>query len=403
MELTTRFDREFRLLALLSARHPAASPFFGEFAQGAGLIEWPAFRSLISRHRVGALVVSGLEQIPVITLPDSLRDALARLTQRNARDFMTGLDAAQRTTSALRAAGIDSVVLKGISVAAGFYDQPAKREMIDVDMMVPRQHLPKALEIALEQGFSRIDPDLALSGQGMDSYLDLHCAYTLRRQRDNYQLDMHWRCMKNPALLPWLDLGWQGMTEQVAISGLEIPVLRPGAHFVYVMVHGAKHGWVRLKWLADIDRMLPQLKPHDLAEAVALIETGGLGRLMASTCMLVRDIFGTEIPAEASELVQRYDGRKLHHLGIALLNHELPGKNRGLRNWAHYRDRARNSLGLVSVKGYRRRALLQEAARPADLARVSVKPSNLWMMGIISPILAVGRAARRTFGRSDLR
>ena len=403
MDLTTNFDREFRLLALLSARQPAASPFHNEFTDGAGTVDWSAFRSLVSRHRIGALALSGLDQMPAIAMPDGLRAALARLTQRNARDFMTGLDAAHRITSALGAADIDSVVLKGISVAAGFYDQPAKREMIDVDMMVSRQHLAKALEIARQQGFERNDPGIVMIGQGLETYLDLHCAYALRRQRDGYQMDMHWRCMKNPVLLPWLDRGWQGMTETVGISGLEIPVLRPGPHFVYVMVHGAKHGWVRLKWLADIDRMLPQMTQGDLAEAIALIEAGGLGKLMASTCMLARDIFGTEIPIAAAELIERYDGRKLHHLGIALINHDLPGKNRGLRNWAHYRDRARNALGLVRAKGYRRRALLQEAARPADLARVPLKRENLWMLGIVSPILAIGRAASRTLGLGETR
>lgn len=390
-------------MALLCARKPDASPFYTEFAHGASDIDWPSFRKLVARHRVGAMVASGLDQLPAIVVPDPVRTVLARVTKKNARDFMTGLDAARKTTEALSAAGIDSILLKGLSIAAGFYDQPARREMIDIDMMVPRGRLVEACAIVGEQDFEQIDPEITIDGAGYETYLDLHCAYALRRRRDGYQMDLHWRCMKNPALLPWLDQGWQSMAEKVTISGLEIPVLRPGPHFVYVMVHGAKHGWVRLKWLADIDRMLPLMTEHDLAEAIELIEAGGLGNLMASTCMLARGIFGTDIPELATALIANYDGRKLHDLGCVLLMRDLPGKQRGLRDWAHYVARARNSLGLLRAKGYRRRALLQEAARPADLARVSLKPKNLWMLGFVSPVLAAGRAMSRVLQGSSNR
>jgi hypothetical protein len=40
--------------------------------------------------------------------------------------------------------------------------------------------------------------------------------------------------------------------EKMEVMGREIHLLRPEFEMLYLLVHGAKHGWFRLKWLVDI-------------------------------------------------------------------------------------------------------------------------------------------------------
>jgi Uncharacterised nucleotidyltransferase len=64
-------------------------------------------------------------------------------------------------------------------------------------------------------------------------------------------IDLHWRLTENPHLMPF-DPTWLHAPATVTIAGLDVPTLPPDAAWWYLSVHGTKHEWRQMKWLADI-------------------------------------------------------------------------------------------------------------------------------------------------------
>ncbi len=395
-------DLEQRLLALLLASAPEDSPFFAEFAVGAPQLDWQHFADLVDRHRVGALVHHAVKHLPAIQLPEELAETLAGTQQRNMQRFMRTVSVTAQLTEQFAAAGISAAALKGAAIAQQYYREPSSREMIDVDLLVEPGRYDDAEQIVLAAGFERTYPSFEMSPSQRASFKALHNAFSYLRRSDRLQVDLHWRTSQNPALMPHIDAQWPSMVQTVDVAGAKLPVLGPAAHFVYVMVHGAKHGWSRLKWLVDVDRIVRQLSPEQISEAERLCREYQLERLAGGTLRLARDILGTPSPNGFAILSARDDARNLAILEMPMIFGELPGQQHSVKHWRQYLVRMRHSLSLHSGAGYRRSALLRELARPLDIETVAVRPGSIWTLALISPVLGAGRALKRLAAREQI-
>ena len=391
---------EQKLLALLIAKSPDASPFLADILNSSQDVDWEKFEALVERHRVGALVHAGLQQLTALDPPEELTAKLAGKVGENARHYMQSVKLVSELTAEFARRGIGCASLKGIGIATLYYEMPSQREMIDVDLIVAADRFEEAEQIVVEQGFEHLFPDFDLTEQSRKSVMALHNAATLFRRSDRMQVDLHWRMIPNPALQPSIDQTWAANTTTTKIGGKEVPMPDAAMHFVYICVHGAKSGWVRLKWLADVDRVARGLTEEEAARAAEIFAADGLQRIGGVSLSLAHQILGTEIPAGLSHLLQE-DVIRVIDVELDMIFGEMPSRPHKLKDWRKYRDRFMHSLLLKSGGGYRRHALLREVARPRDLATLKLKPENLWALGVLSPMLAAVRGVKRMAGTKD--
>jgi len=143
------------------ARHPeevllgAIDPRGGEIGAADVTAE---LVSLAREHRVSGLLARTLDRGGV--LPGVPRDLAARLRGDLLDDRMgrARLDAAGAAAlEALRDAGLSPVLLKGAALGVLVYPEPWLRPMSDVDLLLPRDALGRALEALGDAGF-RLPP-----------------------------------------------------------------------------------------------------------------------------------------------------------------------------------------------------------------------------------------------------
>jgi hypothetical protein len=107
------------------------------------------------------------------------------------------------------------------------------------------------------------------------------------------------------------------LQEVEVTGGLSLPTLTPDPLFAYLCVHGATHGWSRLKWLADVNALL---KDSGGAEVERLhrrsVELGG-GRSGGQALLLCQALFGRRLP-ERLEKALRSDSGTRHLVAVAL-------------------------------------------------------------------------------------
>ena len=68
-------------------------------------------------------------------------------------------------------------------------------------------------------------------------------------------LEIHWRLDARPSKEPTFNELWE--RKRVSpITSYPVYFLGEEDLFLYLVSHGARHGWFRLRWLLDIDQMV---------------------------------------------------------------------------------------------------------------------------------------------------
>lgn len=384
---------EQKLLLALSASSVDASPYAQGVRRAHQQIDWAAFRRLAARHRVGGLIHANLGQLPALEMPDDLRLWFKNCLKKNTFDYMRAVHTANEITGVLKAAGIRCSLIKGCSVAAQFYAQPGHRAMIDIDLLVDHERYDEAERLLTGRGFTRLYPHFDLDDRKRKTFYRLHNAFTFIRPADGLQIDLHWRLVNNPVPLAAVDSSWRELVEWRGDTGCSLPTLNAATHFTYVMVHGAKHGWVRLKWLVDLDKMVRGLSDEQIEQVARQISANGLGTLAQASLALSHQYLGTPIPSALQQLGEANTSRRITQLQVGMVFGQEPAKPHQLRDWRHYLNRIHHSLLLHRGKTYRRHALAIELARPDDLEMISVAPQRWWLLAFLSPLLGVWRGA----------
>src|SRR6267143_1958694 len=142
--------------------------------------------------------------------------------------------------------GIGALVVKGPVLAVQAYGDPAMRAYGDLDLLVRQGDIRRATELLSAAGFLPAVPLSAIDAGGVpgqylfskpDSKLivELHNDLTLRYF---------------PRRLPIEEFFARQV--RVRLDAREAPALSVEDELVLICIHGAKHFWERLMWIADV-------------------------------------------------------------------------------------------------------------------------------------------------------
>jgi hypothetical protein len=133
-------------------------------------------------HQAGELsIVAGASPASVAGVEAALREAVVAALQSSLAAEATGLCA----VGALRSAGIEALLFKGLATAHLDYSDPAERTFFDADVLVARRDLPAAVAQLARAGFSRAPSRLRPSWERRFAR-----AVELRN-RSGVELDLH--------------------------------------------------------------------------------------------------------------------------------------------------------------------------------------------------------------------
>ena len=220
---------------------------------------------LLSKHLDGEL--SGIAPEPVTK---QLRRYRAKTAERN--EALTGhlLNVMDR----LRDAGIRAIPFKGLTLAAHAYGDVSLRELHDIDIFVAprdvardRRAIPEMMRAA---GFS---PAYHLRGEVRP--LEAGAVGPLVDADEYVSADgktifeFHENLMNRDFSFPLqFDDAW-ARRSCVIVGGVELPALDTTDLLIYLCVHGSKHIWRRLNWVADVAALLER---HPLTDMKVVVD-----------------------------------------------------------------------------------------------------------------------------------
>ena len=215
-------------------------------------LNWDLLYQLARRHSLLPLLYQHLHPAYGLVPVDALEKLRLAYHENVARNLVF-TDELVQLTRALNKARIDSIAYKGPVLAILAYGDPALRRFVDLDVMVRRADVLRAAEVLVNRGY--VPPkELTVAQQAMLLSSQHNLQFTKHNQR--LMVELHWQVSSHlfAATVTAEEL-WTNL-ETVTLDGVELKTLSLDDLVFSLCVHGSRHLWERLAWIADIAHLI---------------------------------------------------------------------------------------------------------------------------------------------------
>jgi hypothetical protein len=284
--------------------------------------DWADFEAAVDRHRIAPLVHRGLTRAGV-ALPPGFADRLSERSRTAARQALSMARESLRLQRELEAAGIPSLVIKGVAMGMLAYGDVAAKEAWDLDLLVSAKNVARARDVLLGAGYAlRLPAD---PGGDLERWVEQSYEATFVRQRDGLVVELHWKLLDDPTLMA--DVGVAGPAQEVILPVGKVRTLANEPLFAYLCLHGAFSGWSRLKWLAELHAFVRRQDEASLRRLIGSSRAFGAHRSASVALRLAQRLFKLPLPeAVAAELEDSRVVRSLVHGTLAALDRSGPAE-----------------------------------------------------------------------------
>lgn len=278
-------------------------------------VDWQRVLRIATRHRVSGLVAAAIRDAGVAMPPD----ILSRLSQEEARIALHNVRSAaesHRLMQTLAADGIDALLLKGVTLNLLAYGGLGLKESRDIDLLVAPERFDAASRALARSGYRRLSPAPELDEAETAAWMSRSKESAWLHAAEGHLVELHVALADNAAMIA--GIGLESPRQSVDIGGGRIvQTLADAELLAYLFLHGATHGWARLKWLADVNALLSGRGPDAIEQAYRAARAYGAGRGAAQGLLLCARLFGLDLGAAlAAEL--EADGRTRYMVRVAL-------------------------------------------------------------------------------------
>jgi hypothetical protein len=249
-------------------------------------MDWPLVVRLAARHRVEGLMSAALDRAgvqPPAIEAGALKDRARAVAQRS----LAQAAESARLQGLLDGAGLANLLLKGAAVEALAYGGLGRKDAWDIDLLVDPADVSAAIEVLGGAGY-QISAPSGLRPKQFETFVALARECELRHAESGLTVELHWGLADGPVLLSGLSVH---SPSQTAVAGtLGFRTLAREELFAYLCVHGAMHGWARLKWLADLAALVSGESDEALAALIDRSRELGVGAAPDQALALASDL-----------------------------------------------------------------------------------------------------------------
>jgi hypothetical protein len=281
----TRIDEREILLRAARLDAPAAEIDWSS-------VDWPRLVAMASRHRMIPLLHRHLSGAAI---PPEAAAELAALNRAEAHRALELAAELRRLMAALAAAGVEALAYKGPALAVQAYGDLAARSFVDLDLLVPPDDAPRALGVLDAQGYARA---MALTPARERAFRRVDGDYPLVHQARGHLVELHARVSTLRFAMPIDTDGLLRRAVSVRVGGGQVRTLGGDDLLLVLCVHGAKHRWKRLEWVAAVAALLCA-RGGKVAPVLAMASAVHARRTVLLGLSLVHRLLGAPVESDA--------------------------------------------------------------------------------------------------------
>ena len=263
-------------------------------------LDWDLILNNAYLNGVLPLVSANLLQKFGNLLPDEIREKLALQFQAHARKNLFLTARLLEIVGTLFQSGIPILPFKGPVLAMRAYGNLSLRQFVDLDLLVQPKHFDEAVRKILGHGYKAVSkvPWLKRKARFFAYQKDIG----LLSEDLTTRVELHWKLSGSHFALPFeLNQLWERL-EEIDLGGVRLKTLAFPDLFIYLCLHGSRHGWERLAWICDLHELIKSEqksgKRIDWREIQLHGQRHGCEKVIELGLFLIHDFFGmkTEFP-----------------------------------------------------------------------------------------------------------
>ena len=253
-------------------------------------LDWSRFFALAESHHLASLACRRLESACPDLVPPRTLAALRLHFRRNAERNLFLSAELLRIVDRLHQSGVPALAFKGPVFAWWLYDHPGIREFQDLDLLLDAADVARAQAVFADLGYR--------SGAPEDGQVSLF------RDSPPVLIDLHWELAPRSMRLAWNARSVSHRSVSVPVAGRAVPTFSPEDQVLFCALHGGKHGWTNLAWLADLSALI-EVRPPDWARLLSQARGQRLTRALFVGLRLAGSLLGSPLPAGIRQALSR--------------------------------------------------------------------------------------------------
>ena len=210
------------------------------------------FLLLLKRHHLSELAYQTLNDHSYFS--EKFHTQLKQQADLNQFKSIKGLAIQVKIQEYFKRKEIDSIFLKGILISHLYYGDVAKRNLVDIDVWVAEYQFDEVKLFLESLGYSSVISQYKWN-QAQLRYLH-NCNHDeiFIHQTDRVVpvLELHWKLRNTLGNFMFDPIKDQHRLMQIDLGGVRFSVFNHIDQFIFLCVHGAEHGWFKMKWLVDL-------------------------------------------------------------------------------------------------------------------------------------------------------
>jgi hypothetical protein len=275
-------------------------------------IDWGAFLKLALHHRVYPLLFLRLIKIEHGLIPLETLESLSKYYKNNTIKMLQLSAEMEKLSKLFLENKICPLFLKGPVLGADLYGDISMRTSGDLDILVSIHDLEKVNGLLEEQGYKKDEYIQTL----LNDWKWRHHHFTYYHPSKRTKIEIHWRLNPAPSKEPTFTELW-GRKRRSTISSTPIYFLSKEDLFCFLITHGARHGWSRLRWLLDIHQITQ--KDLDWTVLKNLQRRFQIGHIAGQSIILSSQLFNTILNKDMYELGNKKRPQKIAQEAIFYL------------------------------------------------------------------------------------
>ena len=254
----------------------------------ASSLDWPWLLALANEQGLLPLLTQKLSHVEPEVVPPDAQQTLKSFFRDQMIFDLRMLAEMYRILDRFAAQGIAAMATKGPVLAQRCYGFSFARQYTDLDFVLRDADILRATETLIGLGYdAKVPPSAIRAGKPAGEYAFTQLATKLLVE---LHTEKTFRYYPKPLSVEKL----LSRKASVRLGEQDVPALSVEDELLLISIHGAKHFWERLLWIADVAALITH-NPIDWDRAMTIAREADAQRMLRISLLLAKNIAGAPL------------------------------------------------------------------------------------------------------------
>jgi hypothetical protein len=256
-------------------------------------INWDYLFAAAQAHGLLPLLHKHLNSATVDLIPNHFVSRLKRESVANSQNVLHLIAKQLRVYKLFKENRIPVALFKGPLLAQMAYGEISLRQAGDIDVLITREHFHQARALLESLGYE-MSPRLTRAQ--LASHLSNHCELQFMRDEWFTVVDLHWDLAPRSFVFNLHADEIMSRLQTVSLARTTVETFSSEDLVLFLSMHGAKHLWRRLEWIASLAESLRAVPDLNWDLVVQRAEQAHATRMLALGLRLAEKFSDVSIP-----------------------------------------------------------------------------------------------------------